>query len=188
MPRKCKNNPDLFCYACDNFTMKAQRRSITPNLKKIYKLYFGCPLGDQDKKWAPHQICTSCSSGLRNWLNKRTSAMPFVTPMIWREPKDHFQDCYFCLVNAKGFSSKHRKKITYPNIDSALRPVPHDPSMPAPLPPENGLAGLADDVVFDEDSNLSPSDSTGSEYEPEEKLKPIVFSQEQLNDKRPSTF
>ena len=108
--------------------------------------------------------------------------MPFATPMIWREPKDHFQDCYFCLANAKGFSSKHRKKITYPNINSALRPVPHDPSMPAPFPPEDGLASLADDVVFVEDSNLSPSDSTGSEYEPEEKLKPILFSQEQLND------
>ena len=104
--------------------------------------------------------------------------MPFATPMIWREPKDHFQDCCFCLVNAKGFSSKHLKKITYPNIDSALRPVPHDPLMPAPLPPEDGLASLADEVVFDEDSNLSPSDSTDSEYEPEKKLKLILFSQE----------
>ena len=78
---------------------------------------------------------------------------------------NHFQDCYFCLVNAKGFSSKHRKKIAYPNIDSALRPVPLYPSMPAPLPPEDGLASLADEVVFDEDSNLSSSNSTGSEYE-----------------------
>ena len=74
------------------------------------------------------------------------------------------------------FSSKHRKKISYPNIDSALRPVSHDPSMPVPLPPEDGLASLADEVVFDEDSNLAPSDSTGFEYEPEEKLKPILFS------------
>ena len=145
-------------------------------------MYFGCPLGDQDEKWAPHQIYTSYFSGLRNWLNKRTSAMPFATPITWREPKDHFQDCYFCLVNAKGFSSKHRKKIIYPNTDSALRPVPHEPSMPAPLPPEDELASLADKVVFDEDSNLSPSDSTGSEYEPQEKLKPILFSQEQLSD------
>ena len=114
--------------------------------------------------------------------------MPFAILVIWREPKDHFQD-YFCLVNAKGFTSKHRKKITDPKIDSALRPVPHDPSMPAPLPLEDRLANLADEVVFDEDSNLAPSDSTGSEYEPEEKLKPILFSQEQLNDlMRPSTF
>ena len=50
MPRKCKNNPDLFCYVCGSFTIKAQRLPITPDLKKIYKLNFGCPLGDQDKK------------------------------------------------------------------------------------------------------------------------------------------
>ena len=85
-------------------------------------------------------------------------------------------------MNAKEFSSKRRKKITYPNTDSALGPVPHDPSMPAPLPPEDGLASLADEVVFDEDSNLAPSDSIGSEYQPEEKLKPILFFQEQLNN------
>ena len=163
MPRKCKNNPDLFCYVCGSFTIKAQRRAITPDLKKIYKLYFGCPLGDQDKHWAPHQVCTSCSSGLRNWLNKRTPAMPFAVPMIWREPKNHFQDCYFCRVNVKGFSSKHRSKITYPNIDSALRPVPHDPLMPAPVPPEDALASLSDEAVFDDGHSSGPSDSTGSE-------------------------
>ena len=108
--------------------------------------------------------------------------MPFAVPMIWREPKDHFQDCYFCLVNVKGFRSKHRSKITYPNIDSALRPVPHDPSMPAPVPPEDALASLSDEAVFDDGHSFGDSDSTGSEYEPEENLKPILFSQEQLND------
>ena len=35
---------------------------------------------------------------------------------------------------------------------------------------------------FDEESNPAPSDSTGFEYKPEEKLKPILFSQKQLND------
>ena len=108
--------------------------------------------------------------------------MPFAVPMIWREPKDHFQDCYFCLVNVKGFSSKHRSKITYPNMDSPLRPVPHDPSMPAPVPLEDALASLSDEAVFDDGHSSGPSDSTGSEYEPEENLKPILFSQEQLND------
>ena len=49
--------------------------------------------------------------------------------------------------------------------------------MPASLPPEDGLASPADEVVFDEDSNSAPSNSTGSEYESEENLKPILFSQ-----------
>ena len=87
---------------------------MTPDMKKIYTLYFGCPSGDQDKPWARHRVCTSCSIGLRNWPNKRTSAMPFAISVIWREPKDHFRVYYFCLVNVKGFRSKYRKKITLP--------------------------------------------------------------------------
>ena len=89
-------------------------------------------------------------------------------PMIWMEPKDHLQVCYFFHVNVKGFSSKQKKKITYASLDSALRPVPHDLSMPASLPLEDDLASLADEVIFVEDSSSAPSDSTGSEYEPEE--------------------
>ena len=54
--------------------------------------------------------------------------------------------------------------------------------MPAPIPPEDGLASLADEVAFDEDASSASSDATGSEYEPEENLKPILFSQERLNN------
>ena len=71
-------------------------------------------------------------------------------------------------------------KITYSNIDPELRPVPYDPSMSAPLPPENRLACLTNEVVFNEDSNLTPSNSTGSEYEPEERLKPFYFPRNSL--------
>ena len=81
-------------------------------------------------------------------------------------PKDHIQDCCFCLVNVKRFSRKHRMKILYPNLDSARRPVPHDASMPAPLPPKNGLDTLADEVEEDSDegSTSAPKDSTDSDY------------------------
>ena len=54
--------------------------------------------------------------------------------------------------------------------------------MPEPLPPEDGLASLADEAVIDKDSNLALSNSTGSECEPKENLKLILFAQEQLND------
>ena len=53
--------------------------------------------------------------------------------------------------------------------------------MTVPIP-ENNLASLADKVVFDEDTSCTSSDATGSEYEPEENMKPILFSQKQLND------
>ena len=68
----------------------------------------------------------------------------------------------------KGLARNTERKITYPNIDSALRPVPHDPSMPAPLCLEDGLTSLADEMVFNKLNNLALSYLTGSEYEPEE--------------------
>ena len=102
--------------------------------------------------------------------------------MIWREQEDHIQDCYFCLVNVRGFSRKHRMKISYPNLDSALKPVPHD----APCLHHSHLKmdlTLADEVKkdSDEESTPAPKDSTDSEYTPEESSKPILFSQERLN-------
>ena len=75
--------------------------------------------------------------------------------------------------------ARNTKKITYPNLDSALRPVPHNLSMSLQLLPEDGFASLADEVVFDKDSSSALSHSTDSEYEPQENVKPILFFPEQ---------
>ena len=45
--RGCVNDPDNFSYMCVKFTPKVQRKPITDLVKKAYKLYFGCALGDQ---------------------------------------------------------------------------------------------------------------------------------------------
>lgn len=55
-------------------------------IEKIYQFYIGCRLWYQNKIWVPHIIRTDSSNGLRDWLNKRKKTMPFVVPMIWREP------------------------------------------------------------------------------------------------------
>ena len=179
MPRECVNDPNKFCYVCGSLMTKNQQRSITGDLMKLYKAYFGCPLGDQDKSWAPHKICTACACGLRDWATKKKKSMPFAIPMIWREPKDHTTDCYFCLVNTKGFSAKTKNKIVYHSLESAMRPVPHDESLPIPAPPEDGL---------NSDENSSDTDVTGNpvvidpDYEEEEDAKLNLFSQAELND------
>ncbi|XP_066463509.1 uncharacterized protein [Eleutherodactylus coqui] len=178
MARNCKNSPDAFCYICGQFTLLSQRRKITPEISKIYKLYFGCPLGDQDKKWAPHVVCTGCSSLLRDWLNKQKPSFRFAVPMIWREPKDHLTDCYFCAVNTTGFSSKNKHLIVYPNLDSAIRPVPHDSSLPVPVTPIDGLDSVEDELVIDDASR----DATDVEFTPDDDGKPKVFTQGELND------
>lgn len=133
--RKCVNDCNMFCYICGELTLKSQKHNFTPIVKKAYELYFGCKIGDEDKSWAPKICCNTCARNLRNWLQGSRSSMPFAVPMIWREQKDHITDCYFCLTNVKGFSSKSKHKINYPNLDSALRPVPHDINLPVPVPP-----------------------------------------------------
>ena len=60
MNRNCKNNPNMFCYVCGEFTTRRQRKTITLFLRNAYQVYFGCPLGDQDKSWAPHNTCNTC--------------------------------------------------------------------------------------------------------------------------------
>ena len=103
----------MFFYVCGEFIVKVQKCTITPEIKKIHKLYFDCPLGDQSKLWASHVICTACSSGLRDQCNYRKKSIPFAIPMIWREPKDNLTDCYFCKVNVTGHSMKNKHKIVY---------------------------------------------------------------------------
>src|SRR5678815_5095804 len=87
-------------------------------------------LGGQDKSWAPHVCCNSCSRNLKNWLKGKRSCMKFVVPMIWREPTNHVADCYFCLRNVQGFSSKSKHCVQYPNLHTAMCPVPNSDDLP----------------------------------------------------------
>lgn len=127
MPRDCVNKPSNFCYICGDVTFKSQKRNITPLIRKAYNLYFGCKVGDQDKKWAPHICCNTCTNCLRDCLNGKSRSMPFAVPMVWREPKDHATDCYFCLTPpiSKGVTMKNKANLRYPNLPSAIGPVPH---------------------------------------------------------------
>jgi hypothetical protein len=60
--------------------------------------------------------------------------MPFALPMVWREQTNHISDCYFCMVPPlrQGFSKKKKWTLFYPNLPSAMRPVPHGEGLPVP--------------------------------------------------------
>jgi hypothetical protein len=108
---------------------KKQRQNINPFVKTAYFAYFGIKLGDQDKPWAPHTVCSVCIEDLRNWTKGKKKALRFGIPMVWRQPINHIDDCYFCMCSLKGFNTKNKKEITYPNLPSAIRPVPHGPDI-----------------------------------------------------------
>lgn len=62
--------------------------------------------------------------------------MSFTRPMSWSEPQNHINDCYFCMTRTRGFTSKNKNKIVYPNIPSVRRPIPRRNDV-FPLVPPN---------------------------------------------------
>jgi len=100
-------------------------KTISVFVKRAHLAYFKVMLGDQDKPWTPHIVCKPCVGHLRQWTNKSRKSLRFAIPMVWREPKDHCNDCYFCAVKTEGINRKNSNSLTYPDVDSAIRPVPH---------------------------------------------------------------
>jgi hypothetical protein len=117
--RKCVNNPNSFCYICGQYTIKGQKRNITPLIKSLCLVYFNMRLGDQDKKFAPHILCKTCVENLRQWYKGLLPSMSFGIPIVWREQINHFDNCYFCVCKVSGFNTKNKKHIVYPCLPSA---------------------------------------------------------------------
>jgi len=53
------------------------------------------------------------------------------------EPKEDSSDCSSCLPDIREITSKSKHKVKYPDLPSAMRPVPHSEKLPASKPPEN---------------------------------------------------
>ena len=70
---------------------------------------------------------------MRQWSQGSRKALKFGIPMIWKEPENYTDDCYFCAINLTGINEKKRKSLIYPNLPSALRPVAHCDELPIPV-------------------------------------------------------
>jgi len=62
--------------------------------------------------------------------------MPFAVRIVWKGPSNHTTDCYLCMVPpaSGGITKKKKWTIVYPNVPSALRPVPHGEGISVPEP------------------------------------------------------
>lgn len=93
--------------------------------------------------------------------------------MMWREQKNHSDDCYFCSCDVKGYNSKWKCTITYPNLPSAIRTIPHGPDVPMPDPPTN-----LDEVNWPGEDGTVPQPEDGSSSSDVGVGEPKLFSQE----------
>ena len=112
-------------------------------------------------------------------------AFNFAVQRVWREPRNHADDCYFCLTNITGFNASSRKKIKYPNLRSAMRPVPHSDDLSAPTPPVNkDLLSESDEEkpsMEDSDESITLKDIEPT-YSGTSGNEPHWITQEDLND------
>ncbi|KAJ8667721.1 hypothetical protein QAD02_009384 [Eretmocerus hayati] len=99
--------------------------------------------------------------------------------MIWSEPTNHPEDCYFCQCPTQGFNRKNRKLIQYPEFTKSQRPLRHGPDLPIPPAPWS----RQEDLNEDHDSGNETIDSSDlAEYEEGPKASPQLFDQQSLND------
>lgn len=91
--------------------------------------------------------------------------MPFAVTMIWREPKDHISDCYFCLIPLIN-TMKIKANFRYPNLPSAIRPVPHSDTLPVSMPPKD----YSLDFEKLDDRGNKPSTSKNPDFQRKSKM------------------
>ena len=123
--RPCKVSSDFFCYICGYYISQWQKKhKVIPETKLFmaYEAYFGMKMGYQDKSWAPHFCCGSCrSTPLEGRMRGSPKCMSFAISRIWREPTNHYDDCYFCMVDISTYKKTKDKKRLF--IQVFLHPL-----------------------------------------------------------------
>ncbi|XP_077974510.1 uncharacterized protein LOC144430449 [Styela clava] len=83
-------------------------------------------------------------------------------------------------INTKGINRKNRKSLVYPNLESAIRPIPHCNEIPVPV--FEGLPELELPCSEEYQTSTESSEGTVSDIWFSPSSLPQLFSQEELND------
>ena len=105
--------------------------------------------------------------------------------MVWREPLNHADDCWFCLTNITGFNASSWKRIKYPKLRSPMRPDPHSVDLPVSTPPVKKylLSASDEEMPSREDSaEIISLEYIESTYSGTSGNEPHWVTQEDLND------
>lgn len=171
MPKKsCKVDPNYFCYICGKYIVAKKGKIMTGSLKFAYLHYFGFAVGDTEKPWIPKLFCNTCRTKLYRWSMGENVHLPFSSPMLWREPKNHNNDCYFCLTKVFGISGRTVRNIKYADVSSVTKPVQRSDEDPLPICPGASSSNM---------ETSDPVTSSGSEFVIDERH---LITQAELND------
>lgn len=169
-----------FCFICGHYELLRNRKGITESLEESYRLYFGKDIEQmKNKPWVPDKICATCSVGLHSWSNGDKSYLRYKIPMVWMDPGEHNpQNCYFCVNETFGYSSKNLRKIDYKGVPSVEMPVIRERDEEVPPPPRTYSPPT--DVV----GLRFPLPSSDPDFVPTEieSSRPILMSQLYFND------
>ena len=191
MPRKYVNRQNSFCYECGLFILKRQEKIMISTMKKAYGLYFNREDTNLDKNYIPNYCCSYCLRYTLGWLKSAPMSMKFAVPMIWKEQQNQVDDCYLCLSQmSSGINRYKKRKVDYPDLNSAQRPLSHSDILPGPIPPEKEKESAYKDskmIVEDQCGPISDKEDVEIETEAEvctllDSMEPILIGQEDLND------
>ena len=100
--------------------------------------------------------------------------------MVWRDPKNHVKECYFCSCLVAVFKAKNKHKIQNPNLPCAIRSILYGPDVLIPLPPRV-LETVENSVSKESLSDSQLTECSEYEYDDDDQhSKP--FNQSKLND------
>lgn len=109
----CNVDHNEFCFVCGFwFSCEKKRIISTHKFMEAYKKQFNCDVADRNVQWSPSVCCNNCHRRLQD----EQKPIKYSSPVIWSEPKNHPEDCYFCKTVIPVGRNKNRPRwVKYPD-------------------------------------------------------------------------
>ena len=86
--------------------------------------YFGFSISGKKSHACRDRFALRVETLLYKWSMGDRMYFPFLSPMHWRETRNHINDYFSYLTNVVGKSSKNYESLKYPEVSSVSKPVP----------------------------------------------------------------
>lgn len=106
------DNKDKFCYVCSKYTINNYAIKINDEIITLFNYCFKVSARNLNSIYSPNIICKICLSNMRNHKSKNEQ-LKIKVPAQWRDPRNHPNDCFFCLTSIKGYTHQTRDKVSY---------------------------------------------------------------------------